>query len=151
MSQKVNVKKSNDTIRICLDPQELNKVLIRERYILPTLQDTVHELSQSTFFSKFDLAHGYWHIKLYEDTSKMTTFQTCNGRYRWLRLPFGVSVAAEAFHRKLSEAFLGLKGVLFIADDIIVHGSSETEHDENVKKFHAVTLAYFLTIKKSNF
>ena len=135
VSQTVVVKKPSGKIRICLDPQELNKALIRERYVLPTLDDTLHELTQSSVFSKFDLAHGYWHVELDETSSKMTTFQTSYGRYRWLRLPFGVTVAAEVFQRKLIEALSDLNGVLCVADDIIVHGKNDEEHDKNLKKF----------------
>lgn len=63
VNQTINVKKPDGSIRICLDPQELNKVHIHERYCLPTLQDTLHELTQSAVFSKFGIAQGYWHIK----------------------------------------------------------------------------------------
>ena len=101
---------------------ELNKVLIRERYELPTLDDMLHELLQAKIFSKIDLASGYWHVKLDRKSSLMTTFQTHNGRYRWLRLPFGVSVAAEIFQRKLNEALYDLRGVTCVADDIIIYG-----------------------------
>ena len=135
VSQCVIVKKSNNRIRICLDPQELNKVLIRERYELPTLDDILHELLQAKIFSKFDLSSGYWHVKLDRKSSLMTTFQTHNGRYRWLRLPFGVSVAAEIFQRKLNEALYDLKGVTCVADDIIVYGRNMQEHDDNLGKF----------------
>ena len=135
VSQTVIVKKPDGSIRICLDPQELNKGLVRERYTLPTLDDTIHELSQSTVFSKFDLKHGYWHVKLDEASSKMTTFQASNGRFRWLRLPFGVSVAAEIFQRKLHELLSDLKGVICIADDIILHGKDKNEHDVNLTNF----------------
>ena len=62
VSQAVYAKKSNGKIRICLDPRELNKCLVRERFVLPTLDETLHELSQSKYFSKFDLSQGYWHV-----------------------------------------------------------------------------------------
>ena len=135
VSQTVIAKKSNGKVRLCIDPQELNKVLIRERYTLPTLDDVLHELSEAKVFSKADLSAGYWHIQLDENSSKLTTFQTCFGRYRWLRLPFGLSVSAEIFQKRLTEALINLPGVICIADDIIVYGSNEEEHDARMKKF----------------
>ena len=100
LSQIVITSKKNGDIRMCLDPKELNKALLREHYTLPILEDTVHELGQSCVFSKADLASGYWHVELDESLSMLTTFQTCFGRFRWLRLPFGLNVSSEYFRRE---------------------------------------------------
>ena len=104
VSQLVLTKKKNGQIRICIDPQELNKALLREHYTLPVLEDTLHEMRDSRFFSKADLSSGYWHVELDEESSLLTTFQTCFGRYKWLRLPFGTCASAEIFQKKILEA-----------------------------------------------
>ena len=108
-------------MHVCIDLKELNKALLRERYTLPILEDTLHELSTSTVFTKADLAHGFWHVILDEPSSILTTFQTCFGRYRWLRLPFGTSISSEIFQKRLLQALDGLTGVVCVADDIIIH------------------------------
>ena len=112
VSQAVVVHKKTGDLRVCIDPKELNKALICERYTMPTLEDEVYELGQSCYFSKADLKSGYWHVQLDKASSVLTTFQTCHGRYRWLRLPFGLSVAAKIFQRKVHEALEGLSGVI---------------------------------------
>ena len=106
--------------------------MIRERYSIPTLEDITHELSNSKYFTKVDLSSGYWHIKLDKKSSFLTTFQINFGRFRWLRLPFGLSVSSEIFQKKLLEAITGLKGIVCIADDIVIHGATENEHDQNL-------------------
>ena len=113
----------------------MNKALKREHFTLPTLDDNLHELSDDKVFSKADLAAGYWHAKLDEESSKLTTFQTCFGRFRWIRLPFGLAVSAEIFQRKLLQVFENHQGIICIADDIVIHGKNEEEHDENMKNF----------------
>ena len=125
--------KKNGTLRICLDPRPLNKALQRERYPLPVIDDILPDLANAKLFSKLDLKDGYWHCTLDEQSSYLTTFITPFGRYRWLRLPFGLKVSSEIFQRKLNECVEGLKGVLCIADDILVYGNSEDEHDLNLK------------------
>ena len=100
LSQLVIASKKNGDIRICLDPRELNKALLHEHFTLPILEDTLHELGQSRVFSKADLSSGYWHIVLDKPSSMVTTFQTCFGRYRWLRLPFGLCVSSEIFQKR---------------------------------------------------
>ena len=127
--------KSNGDPRICLCPKELNKVLLREHFTLPILEDILHELGSSTVFTKADLASGYWHVKLDETSSMLTTFQTYFGRYRWLRLPFGLSVSAEIFQKHMLNTFSDLPGVVCVADDIIIHGKTTEEHDRNLENF----------------
>ena len=97
LNQIVITSKKNGDIRMCLNPKELDKALLCEHYTLPILEDTVHELGQSCVFSNADVALGYWHVELDESSSMLTTFQTCFGRFRWLRLPFGLNVSSEIF------------------------------------------------------
>jgi len=94
VSQMVAMPKKNGDLRICIDPRELNKALIREHFTLPILDDALHELGQSRFFSKADLSAGFYHVELDYKSSLLTTFQTYYGRYRWTRLPFGLSVSS---------------------------------------------------------
>ena len=102
---------------------------------MPVLEDVLHELSNSKVFTKVDLSNGYWHVKLSPESSRLTTMQTCFGRYAWLRLPFGLSVSAEIFQRRLLEALSGLTGVVCCADDVIIHGKTTEEHDQNLNSF----------------
>eukprot|EP00918_Siedleckia_nematoides_P068218 GHVU01148538.1.p1 GENE.GHVU01148538.1~~GHVU01148538.1.p1 ORF type:complete len:917 (+),score=68.85 GHVU01148538.1:344-2752(+) len=137
ISQMVITSKKSGEIRICLDPHELNKVIMREHLTLPILEDVLHELRDAKVFSKADLQSGFWHVKLDSDSSYLTTFQTPFGRYRYLRLPFGISGASEYFQRKLHEALKDLDGIVCVADDIVIHGKDVTEHDRRLKAFLA--------------
>jgi hypothetical protein len=140
LSNIVVAKKKNGDLRICLDPKNLNLALKREHYQLPVLDDILPELSQAKIFTSFDLKAGYWHVKLDEASSKLTTFSTPFGRYKWKRLPFGVNVASEIFQKRLYQAIGDLPGVLCIADDILLYGAGNTEeearsdHDIKLKK-----------------
>ena len=81
---------------------------------------------------------GYWHCILDEESSELTTFSTPYGRYKWLRLPFGLSASAEIFQKHVDQALEGLAGVLNIVDDVLIYGKGETEeeavkdHDKNL-------------------
>ena len=91
------VTKRDGSIRVCLDPRQLNKALIRPRHQAPTLDDLNHKFANAKFFSKLDTKAGYWSIKLDEESQKLTTFQTPFGRYCFQRLPFGLSVSQDTF------------------------------------------------------
>ena len=90
ISQIVITEKKNGSLRLCLDPHKLNKNL-REHYTLNILEDVLHEMRNAKVLSKVDLSSSYWHVKLDEESSKLTRFQTCFGRFHFLRLPFRVN------------------------------------------------------------
>ncbi|XP_028513965.1 uncharacterized protein LOC110235889 [Exaiptasia diaphana] len=129
VSQMAIVHKSNGKLRICIDPQPLNVALQREHYRLPVLDDVLPKLKDAKVFSKLDDKEAYWHVRLDERSSNLTTMITPFGRYRWKRLPFGLKVSSEIFQRKIDEALENLKGVFNIVDDIIVVGCGATESD----------------------
>ena len=65
-------------------------------------------------------------MKLDEDTSKLTTFHTPFGRYKWLiRIPVATCSAPEEFQRYVNEIIAGLEGVSAIADDRLVTGAGD--------------------------
>ena len=113
-------------MRLCIDPKELNKAIKRPRYPMTTIEDIMSSLSKAKVFSKLDAKDGYWHILLDEESSRLTTFWTPYGRYRWRCTPFGLSSAPEEFQRRMNEAILGLKGVTSIADNVLIYGCGET-------------------------
>lgn len=87
--------------RICLDPQELNKVIQRPKYQIPTLKELLPKLCKAKIFSTLDAEDGFYQISLDEASCKLTTFWTPFGRYRYLRIPFGLSLASEEFESTL--------------------------------------------------
>ena len=133
-------KKDSQKIRLCIDPKPLNRALKRSIYPLPTLEDVLPKLAKAKVFSVCDLRNGFWYCKLDEESGLLTTFNTPHGRFRWTRLPFGVSPAPEIFQRKLAEQLEGLTGITMIAEDFLVFGQGETEeealahHDENLEQ-----------------
>ncbi|PFX12101.1 Retrovirus-related Pol polyprotein [Stylophora pistillata] len=129
VSQMAIVHKNNGKLRICIDPQPLNSALQREHYQLPVLDDLFPKLKNAKVFSKLDVKEAYWHVRLDEQSSKLTTMITPFGRYRWKRLPFGLKVSSEIFQRKIDEALEDFYGVFNIVDDIIIVGCGATESE----------------------
>ena len=137
INSMVVVAKPNE-IRICLDHKDLNKAVQRRNFQMPTLEELLSELSKARIFSSFDAKDGFYQVSLDEESSKLTTFWTPLGRYRYLRMPFGISLTPEVFESKLQGCLTDLHGVKVIRDDILVvrYGATDTEaqidHDRNV-------------------
>ena len=78
---------------------------------MPVIEDILPELGKAKVFTKVDCKDGYWQIKLTEESSLLTTFATPFGRYKWNRMPFGISPASEIFQLRLHEAVESLDGI----------------------------------------
>ena len=131
VSSLVVTEKPNGKLRVCIDPQHLDKALQRSHYPLPVIEDTLPELADVKVFSKAYLKNRFLQIQLDQGSGKLATFQTPWGRYRYLRMPFGIS-PAPCFQRKLDQNHEGLKGIYKVADDILITGRGTTK-DEAVK------------------
>ena len=128
ISNMVVVRKPNK-LRVCIDPLELNKAIIRNHYPTPTIDEVAPKLTNAKVFSVVDAKDGFLQVKLDEPSSYLTTFWTPHGRYRWLRMPFGIKSAPEEFQRRLDDCIEGLPNIQAVHDDIIVYGADENEHD----------------------
>ena len=127
-------------IRVCIDPRDLNKAIQRPTYPIPTLDEILPQLANARVFSVLDAKDGFHQVRLDEASSYLTTFWTPFGRYRYKRMPCGISSAPEEFQRRMHLIVQDLPGVEVIADDILVYGCGESEneymrdHDENLRK-----------------
>lgn len=130
----VIVEKSNGKLRICLDPRDLNTAVMREHYQLPTVEEITCRLSKAKYFTVLDANSGFWQVKLDEASSRLCTFNTPFGRYRFLRLAFGINSAPEVFHRTVRQLFEGIEGVETYIDDLLIWGETKQQHDERLRQ-----------------
>jgi hypothetical protein len=100
---------------------------------MPTLEDALVKIPGAKYFSKLYAKSGYWQMTLSTKASFMTTFNSPFGRYRFLRMPFGLVSAQDEFQRKMDEVFEGVPGVVALVDDLLVTGRTKEEHDRNLK------------------
>lgn len=116
----VPVWKPSGAVRISVDLTDLNRNVLRERYALPTVDETLGLLSGATVFSKLDANSGFYQIKLASESQLLTTFITPYRRYCFQRLPFGITSAPEYFQKRMSEILNGMPGVVNLIDDILI-------------------------------
>ena len=99
-----------------------------------------------TRFTIVDFNKGYWMVELDPELRKYTTMALDIGRFQWMRLPMGSIVAQDVFQRKLDAIFLSIPGVTGIADDMIIYGRNDQEHDEHLVNFLEVCRKNTLTL-----
>jgi hypothetical protein len=133
-SMHVVPKKNTSEVRITIDPQHLNKALQREYHPITTIEDVITRTSGSKLFTVIDANQGYFQLELDEKSSHLVVFNTPFGRYRYKRLPMGISSAPEIYQRAMNELFSDIEGVEIVMDDILIHGPTIDVHDQRLKK-----------------
>ena len=141
----VVVEKKDKDLRICLDPKWLNSAIKREHFQIPTVDDVLSSIGGKKLFTVIDLKEAYWQVELSDESSYLTTFNTPFGRYRFLRMPFGLCSASEVLQKRAYQTFGDIPNVHIVADDIIIAGNTHEEcdkilhtvfkraHDQNIK------------------
>ena len=135
LNSYVIVKKPNGSLRICLDPTDLNKYIVRPVCNSRTLDDVSHQLKDAKYFSVFDATKGFFHLPLSTKSRLLTAMLTQEGVYVFNVLAMGLCNAGDLFESALRDLLSGPPGVKNIADDILVFGSTQEEHDANVIRF----------------
>ena len=133
-------------LRICLDPRDLNEALEREPYHTHSVDEITAKLQGMTVFTIVDFKKGYWMVVLHPDSRKLTCMVLPFGRFQWTRLPMGTVVAQDIFQSKLDSIFIGMEGVTGIADDKVIAGRDEMEHDRNFLAFIEKCMSSNLTL-----
>lgn len=126
-------KKNSDDIRLCIDPRDLNKALKRPHHPMRTIEEVAAQMPNSTVFSVLDAKCSFWQITLDHKSSMLTTFSSPFGRFRFLRMPYGINSASEVFQRAMEQIFTGYPCAV-IVDDIIIGGRDMKEHEQNLRK-----------------
>ncbi|VDI49213.1 Hypothetical predicted protein [Mytilus galloprovincialis] len=142
-------KKNPEEIRLCVDMREANKAIIRERHLLPTVEELIHDLNHASVFSKLDLRAGYHQLELQEPSRYITTFSTHMGLFRYKRLNFGISSASEIFQETIRCVIQNVQNAKNISDDIIIYGKSQEEHDEALNDTLQALQRNGLTVNKA--
>ena len=102
----------------------------RNPYYMRTLDDILPQLSKAKTISMGDATSGYWHIPLELTSSLLMTFSMhYTGKFRWLKLPFGLKIASDVFQESLDRVLALVPNTIGIADDIVIYGENKIEHD----------------------
>ena len=140
-----SIKKS---IRLCIDPKDLNEALEREPYYSRSIDELISMFAGAKVFTIVDMDKGYWQVVLHPDSRKYTCMAFDIGRYQFKRLPMGSKVASDIFQRMLDSVYIGLPGVTGIADDVVIFSKNEEEHDRNLILFLETTRKNGLILNK---
>jgi len=130
------MKKKDGTLRLCIDCCQLNKVTVKNRYLLPRIDDLFDQLKGAKVFSKIDLRSGYYQMRIKGQDVPKTAFRTRYGHFEFLVLPFGLTNAPTLFMDLMNRVFQPYldKFVVVFIDDILVYFKSYEEHEQHLRQ-----------------
>ena len=91
------VKKKDRTLRLCVDYHSLNRMICKDWYPIPLLNDLLDAPRKAQIYSKIDLKSAYHLVHIAKGDKWKTVFHTRYGSFKWLVMPFGLSNASSAF------------------------------------------------------
>ncbi|KAA3488528.1 DNA/RNA polymerases superfamily protein [Gossypium australe] len=128
-------KNKDETIRMCIDYRQLNKLTVKNKYPFQRTNDLFNQFRGASVFFKIDLRSGYHQLRLKEVDVHKTTFRTRYGHYEFLVMPFGLTNAPVAFKDLMNRVFQPYldQFVIFFIDNILVYSKIGDEHDEHIR------------------
>lgn len=136
-SPVVIVPKKSGEYRVCIDYRKINRQMIRDRFPMPLIEESIDSLAEARVFSVIDLKSGFLHVPVEKSSRKYTAFVTPNGQYEFARTPFGLSNSPASFTRFITEIYKELirsKSVIIYVDDVIIPGKTDEEAYEKLVK-----------------
>ena len=146
------VKKKDGTLRLCIDYRQLNKLIVKNKYPLPRIDDLFDQLKGASIFSKIDLRSGYHQLRIKDVDVHKTTFRARYGHYEFLVMPFGWTNAPVDFMNLMNLVFRPYvdQFVVVFIDDILVYSKDRENHDTHLVKGFSMIAAPMTRLLQKN-
>ena len=102
---------------VVIDYRKLNSVTIPDKYPIPEINEMLANLENNKLFTVIDLKSGFHQIPLCESDIKKFAISENNGKYEFLRLPYGLKNAPATFQRALDDILrqhIGVKCYVYL-------------------------------------
>ena len=116
------VKKKDGTLKLCIDHEQLNKVIVKNKYPSPRIDDLFDKMRGE----KVDLVSGYHQVRIKDEYVHKTTFRSRYGSYEVLVVPFGFTNVPATFTCLMNNVFSSYldKFVLSLLDGILIYSKN---------------------------
>jgi len=130
----VAMQKEGDGYRFCLDYRQINARMKSDPFPIPKINDLLNKVDGARFVSKIDLRKGYWQIAMEAESIPYTAFVCSEGKFEFLRMPFGLKIAPSIFQRFVNKLLGQARGTFADAylDDILIYSKNWADHLDHI-------------------
>jgi hypothetical protein len=145
------VKKSDGSLRPCVDYRGLNSVTVKDRYPVPSAESLTDKLVGAKIYSKVDLRSAFNQLRVAKGDEWKTAVRTPFGLYEYLVMPFGLSNAPSSFQGFINEVLFKYidEFVVIYLDDILIYSKDISSHKIHLQKVFEQLLNNSLYVKAS--
>ena len=120
--------KPNGKVRTILDISVLNLDIINPSFQMLKLADVPLIIQQNDLMISVDLSSAYWHVPMDPVFSRYLCFRYQNEIFRFIAMPFGISIAPRLFTRMMGEIMrkisaAGIRAVVYMDALLILAGT----------------------------
>jgi hypothetical protein len=129
------VQKKDGSQRMYVDYRSLNDVTVKNKYMLPLIEDLFDQMRGARVFSKIDLRSSYHQMKIRPSDIPKIAFSTRYGLYEFTVMSFGLTNAPAYFMNLMNKVFMEYldRFVVVFIDDILIYSKSESDHEEHLR------------------
>ena len=142
------VRKKDSTYRFVVDYRKLNAVSTKDAYPMPSIEETLQRIGGHRFYTKLDLAAGYFQIPIREEDKLKTAFTTGQTLFEFNVLPQGLKNASASFQRIMNTLLVAKRDSYcsIYMDDILVYSDTFDHHLQHVDEVMRVLNDHRFTV-----
>jgi hypothetical protein len=120
---------------MCVDYRSLNDVTVKNKYLLPCIEDLFDQMRGARVFSKIDLRSGYHQMKNRPSNIPKMAFSTRYGLYEFTVMSFRLTNAPAYFMNLMNKVFMEYldRFVVVFIDNILIYSKSDSDHEEHLR------------------
>ncbi len=124
-------KKSDGSLRLCMDYQGLNNLTIKNQYPLPLVEESWDRLGRAQHFTQLNLTNAYYQIRIKEGDEWKTVFKTYYSHLEYQMIPFRLTntpVTFQGYINKILTKKLDVFIMMYFNDILIYIKSEDKKH-----------------------
>ena len=129
-------KKSDDSLWLCVNYWELNKITVKNHYSLSRIDELLNRLSEVKVFTKLNLHNIYHWIRICHDNKWKTAFHTHYEHFEYLIMLFDLINAFVIFQVYINQMMCSILDVYCIVylNNILIYSENEEKHKKHVQE-----------------